>query len=426
MNLVARLVGRGLLLLAGLAVPLLALEVLVRFLGLAPPHVPLAPIWTSHPLYGWFHAPNAGGLLYNDYNEFQVDIRINARGLRDREIGYDNPLDRFRILILADSYGEAIQVPLEAAYSKRLETLLNTSNQPEASLAPAYEVINAGVGGWGTDQEATFYATEGFRYEPDLVILTFFARNDVVNNSEVLELRRLAGSRQKPFFRLDELGRLIIPDFPFEPAGSDPQPRPWLLPVAEWIAPRSELYRFAVPYVRDIPAVVRASGGSGILGGEGVVRANHPETPVPFFVYRYPLEPEFESAWSLTEALLRELRQRVEKNGAHLVVVIVAAPEQVYPDRWEGTLASYPALKHLDWDLDLPNRRLSSFLQEQDIPYLDLLPVFQKVASQADAPALHLRHDGHWTAAGHALAGEAIYQFLLDNGLVGKWVTVGP
>ena len=33
------------------------------------------------------------------------------------------------------------------------------------------EVLNVGVGGWGTDQQAIFYLAEGFRYQPDVVLL---------------------------------------------------------------------------------------------------------------------------------------------------------------------------------------------------------------------------------------------------------------
>lgn len=412
MNLAAKVAGRVLLLLGGLLAPLLALEVFVRLLGLAPPHAPLAAIWTSHPLYGWFHQPDSGGVLYNDYNEFQVELHINARGLRDREIGYANPEGKFRILVLADSYGEAIQVPLEETYSKQLESLLN------ASGGQAFEVINAGVGGWGTDQEAVFYATEGFRYEPKLVILSFFTRNDVVNNSETLELRRIAGSRQKPFFHLDENGELILPEFPFEPPPAEDAPRPWLLPSAEWLAARSALYRFAVPYLRDIPALVHAWGKSGILGGEGIIRATHPNTPVPFYSYNVALDREWEEAWRLTEALIRELRRRVEERGSQLVVVIIAAPEQVYPERWERTVSLDPTLQTLNLDLEGPNKRLASFLNQEGIPYVDLLPAFRAAAAQPGAPALHLRHDGHWTPAGHALAARVIQQYLVDNGLV--------
>ena len=100
-------------------------------------------------------------------------------------------------------------------------------------------------------------------------------------------------------------------------------------------------------------------------------------------------------------------------------MVIIGAPEQVSPDAWAKTVAANPMMQDLNWDLDAPNRRLVTFLASQNIPHLDLLPVFREAAAQPDAPPLHFRHDQHWTAAGHRLAAETMYRFLWDEGLAG-------
>src|SRR3712207_7714099 len=55
------------------------------------PYTTLFRSWEPHPLFGWWHIPNSGGIFHSDFNEFESEVRINARGLRDREIGYDNP-----------------------------------------------------------------------------------------------------------------------------------------------------------------------------------------------------------------------------------------------------------------------------------------------------------------------------------------------
>ena len=98
-------------------------------------------------------------------------------------------------------------------------------------------------------------------------------------------------------------------------------------------------------------------------------------------------------------------------------MVILTAQEQVYPDLWEGLRQRYPAMQDKDWDLEQPNRVVYSILDGGNIPYLDLLPVFrQHVASSREL--LHLRHDGHWTSAAERLAGESLYDFLVQNRLV--------
>lgn len=423
------------LVVAGIVLPLLLLDIGVRLAGLSPPAKPNPAIWTPHPLFGWWHIPYSGGTFHSDYNEFSAEVWINARGLRDREIGYDNPEQAFRILSLADSFGEALQVNLEDTYHKQLERRLVDS------LGRPVEVLNAGVGGWGTDQQAIFYVAEGFRYDPEIVLLAFFVRNDAVNNYGPLEIARNGGSQQKSFFSLSSSGQLIVPSLaqnPDQPAqtedsgqlspesgylpGSDPaltSQGPPLLAVADQLWRLSALYRFMAPYLRDIPGVVQQLGPSGILGGEAVIRANHPVTPIPFFVYQSPPDERFQAAWALTEAILARLRDEVESRGGRLVVILAPAPEQVYPTRWERTLAANPAMQTLSWDLDAPNRRLVDFLASEGIPYLDLLPVFRQAAGQADTPPLYFRHDQHWTAAGHRLAAETIHDFLLHKDLTG-------
>ena len=407
MKLIKKVLSRLALGVLGVALPLLLLEGGVRLLGIAPPAVLQPPLWAPHPYLGWFHRLNSGGRSYSEYGEFQADVHINARGLRDREIGYDNPSGAYRVLVLGDSFAEALQVPLEETFTKQLETELASDNRP-------VEVINGGVGGWGTDQEGLFYLVEGFRYHPDLVLLCFFP-NDPLNNYEPLETAQ-AGGVQKPFFRLQG-GELVSPSFPFEPPRHSDTAGPPLLPASDWLRAHSALYRLTVPYLRDIRTTRRALGPSGLLGGMGVIRAKEPDLPSSFDVYRADALPEWDAAWELTGALIRRLDGEVEARGARLVVVIIGASEQVYPDRWAATLAANPSMQSLRWDLETPNRRLTAILNEAGIPYLDLLPTFRDAASQSGAPPLHFRHDGHWTPSGHELAARAIASFLREGGL---------
>jgi hypothetical protein len=416
-----RLAARLLLIIVGLCFPLLLLEGGVRLLGLAPPVAPNPAIWAPHPLFGWWHIPYSGGVFHSDFNEFESEVRINARGLRDREIGYDNPTGALRILSLADSFGEALQVDLAETYHKQLEVRLTES------LGRPVEVLNAGVGGWGTDQEAIFYVAEGFRYQPDIVLLAFFIRNDTVNNYGPLEIARNGGSQRKEFFQLGPGGELIPPpleDGPAPVAEATPlavrlnpdlaltERQPPLLGTADLLWRSSALYRFVAPYLRNVPAVLATLGPSGLLGGEAVVRAGHPTTPIPFFIYQEPPDEAFAAAWRLTEALLSRLRQEVEQRGSRLAVVIIAAPEQIDPALLAPIKAARP---ELNWDIEAPTRRLGRFLAEQKIAYLDLLPIFRQVAGQPDAVPLHFRHDQHWTPAGHRLAATAIADFLLEE-----------
>ena len=409
--------GRLSLVLLGIVAPLIGLEGVAGVMGLAPPPIPNPTIWDFHPALGWWHIPHSGGIFYSDFNEFATDVQINALGLRDDpEItGYDLP-NRFRLLVLADSFGEALQVPLAQTFPKRLQALLNDQGHPTQTL-------NAGVGSWGTDQEAIYYHLEGHKFKPDLTLLFFFTRNDVVNNYRPLEVARNGGSIQKNFYTLNAAGQLQPPP-PFDPEHAyDNAPKPAKLPPAPWLTTadwlwlHSHLYRWLVPYLRDMPPVVQTLGPSGLLGGEGRVRATHPAIPIPFYVYHTPPNQDWQAAWHLTEAIIAELRAAVEADGGQFAVVIIPAREQVYPAEWEQTVARNIDMAALDWDLTLPNQQLHTLLTRQQIPFLDLLPTFTTATQQDQTKRLYFIHDGHWTAAGHALAAETIFEFINREGL---------
>jgi len=102
-----------------------------------------------------------------------ITYKINQKGLRDIDFSYEKPVGVRRILALGDSYTFGWKEGLEDAYPKQLESVLNgTSSQK-------YEVINAGVYGYNTEQEYEFLKRELIKYHPDLVVLGF-----VVNDAE--------------------------------------------------------------------------------------------------------------------------------------------------------------------------------------------------------------------------------------------------
>lgn len=70
----------------------------------------------------------------------------------------------YRILLLGDSYAEGLRVPLEQTFGKTLEAALNAS----APAGQRFEVINAGISGWGTDQQLLWLRSEGAKYQPDV------------------------------------------------------------------------------------------------------------------------------------------------------------------------------------------------------------------------------------------------------------------
>src|SRR6202051_3211306 len=114
----------------------------------------------TDPLIGHAHRPNAQARLMG------VDVKINSKGLRDREIPYERAPSTVRILMLGDSFTEGWGVPFDQTFSKRIERLFAARGTPA-------EVINAGVGNYNTVMEVNYFLGEGFKYRPDIVVLNY-------------------------------------------------------------------------------------------------------------------------------------------------------------------------------------------------------------------------------------------------------------
>lgn len=112
--------------------------------------------------------------------EGRVDYRINQVGLRGPDLPAQKPPGTFTVLCLGDSFTFGEGVREEDTYPARLAKLLT-----DAGRYGRVEVINAGVQGYGTREATTFYARQGFRFQPDVVVLGFVL-NDATDFAETI------------------------------------------------------------------------------------------------------------------------------------------------------------------------------------------------------------------------------------------------
>src|SRR6185369_12345965 len=117
-----------LLLVAGsLLVGLALVELAVRLSGI---DYNISINWKYHRLLGWSQTPNAR----YDYEVAgrPIHVAFNSQGFRDIE--HPREKTKKRVVVIGDSFCEAVQVNLEETFWKRLEAKLG------------WEVINLGVG----------------------------------------------------------------------------------------------------------------------------------------------------------------------------------------------------------------------------------------------------------------------------------------
>jgi len=310
------------------------------------------------------HAPGFRGREVG--GGIDVPIEINSKGLRDREIPYEKPAGVFRILVLGDSWTFGSGVAGGAAYPKALERLL------EARIpGRRFEVINAGVSAYGTYHELAFFEKEGLMYSPDLVVLGFFAANDINDNSaprriEVSETGELVGrnSRRGPLDGLKVLVRL-----------------------------HSHLYRFLgdrYHRLRDRPVKL-----DSLLWG----------------VFADPYPEPVRLGWARTEKLLLRMAGLARANGAGFMIMSIPRLYQVSDRHWRSFLDEYRR-GEVSLAPELPGNHLNAFCAKHGIEFLDLLPGLR---AHPDPESLY---QGHWTVKGNQAAAALLLDRMASRGLV--------
>lgn len=126
---------------------------------------------------GYRNRPGLDDVFYG------VPVKINALGLRDREIG-NKAAGEFRLLVLGDSVPFGIGVRYEDSFPHQLEVLLN-ERHPGAGR---FRTLNMGVPSYNTEQELIQLETLGLTLAPDAVMLLFSA-NDIEPKRWVFEKR---------------------------------------------------------------------------------------------------------------------------------------------------------------------------------------------------------------------------------------------
>ena len=118
------------------------------------------------PELGWLPIPNSAGAFAGSRT---ISIRHNSLGLRDVEPART---DRPTVLFVGDSFVWGYDVEASERFTDLLRAEL-----------PGIEIVNAGVNGYGTDQEYLLLKRIWSAFRPDVVVLNFTSANDRDDNT---------------------------------------------------------------------------------------------------------------------------------------------------------------------------------------------------------------------------------------------------
>jgi GDSL-like lipase/acylhydrolase family protein len=358
-------------------------ELLLRLMDISHPVF----VWTD-PVRGIAHIPGAKADLRQGRR--QLRIEINSDGLRGPEVALDHPAGTFRIALLGDSYIQGFDVPFENTVGEVLERRLSAlRNTP-------VEVLNFGVGGYGTGQELLTLQHEVWKYSPDLVLLAVTTSNDIADN-------------YRPLKQVD-----YVPYHVFR--GAD------LVVDSSFL--QSKGYRSRALWTRRLQGVVQHSRLAQLVNHVRHLRRKgerqqadatggpNDEVGLSDGVQLPPATPDWQEAWRVTEGLIRLMRDECRRKNTPFTVVTLTRGIQVTPLREQKE----KFLRQLNAkDLYYPERRLAEFGKREGIPVFNLAPTMAPLAEERQV-YFHSEQGipgfGHWNEEGHRVAGELISSWL--------------
>ena len=394
---VARLLAFGLGLVVALALAELSLRVIarlspgVRYLATAGVHR-IDPPFKSLAEYLAWHSDQV------QPHRIFLNHWTNSLGLHDQEFTLPKPSGRFRILALGDSFTYGL-VPYEDVAMTIVGARLH-----DACPGRDLDLLNFGVGGTGVHDYRIRLSLAFDEYEPDLVLVHFYAGNDgpdlfrQVHDRSPLEawLRHSYlwtwGKNMAKLWRGvhdPRLGRRIERPAPARPGRT---PRGGAVIDPDYRIPD------------DDPLLIGPT-----LSEEGFERMMAEELR-QLYVPRE--EGQVARAWRYVLEDLDAMRAQVTRKQARIALVVFPSAAQVYPelraDLWDRLRkGSYGAPGSLgEIDPRLPNRTLAAYCRAKGIPCLDVTDALVRASQESPVP-LYKKRDTHWTVRGNRVAAEA-------------------
>lgn len=353
------------LLLTGVIV-IVGLEISVRALDLAAKQIPFGmAMCEPHETRIWQYQANYEGRYTT--GEFDIIVKTSAQRLRDEPVPaapVEPAPDELRVIAIGDSFTFGWGVNEEERFTEVLERKL-AERYPDKKV----RVLNLGHWNYTYDQQLLILKEWAARWRPHLVIQGVYAPHLVTigHHRQIRENGKLTAVEADNIF-VDSNGVLRNKH-----------------PIEQSFIMRSHLARM----------VIRAA-----LNAMSVYE--YLSLTLKLF---QPGGREMEGHWEKASGVLRETIRYTHGMGADYLGFYI--PVDMQASRDEMNIA-YRLLSIGGGPLDMeaPGRRFGAIVEKSGGDFLDMTPLFQKRYT----PDLYLDIDPHWSAAGHALAGQALYK----------------
>jgi len=298
----------------------------------------------------------------NEKYKYVNVIRWNSRGYFDNDYDYVKKPGTYRIVLIGDSFVEALQVPLARSFHKLLENSLN-----RLVCGPRgprrFEVIALGNSGTGLKNHLRVLEEEAIHYNPDAVAVTLYGNDSSDDDPGLNRERTLAAGEITPSVRgLARHGYLAL---------------------------AFALDRYNKRRMRDIaisPELLQWSAGD---------------------------IPRIESARTFTFERVKAARDFCRSRGIQFVLIYISSELEVKyrldPDGTMDRLTTIPGFDRASsWDMAKSVKLVGRYCREHRIPLISLL----EPLAAAQRETGRLVYGDHFSFFGHEVVARAIEEGL--------------
>jgi len=320
------------------------------------------PPWEADPVLHYRNRPNERRMLPAHLGG--KPLRTNQFGFYDDDFPRAKPAGEFRALAIGDSVMMGHGVTPAEALPNQLEALLRQRQAASPVPFRSYQVINAGVQGYWTDQYVEVLR-RSLDLAPNLVIVGF-CLNDVI---DFYAFDRAHGGRGLDFHGVQQTSS----------------------PLLSYLVNATGFGRLAIAMRSRMPvdpALLRPDGRGRRYGVRRVIRHSHDD-------------PEVVEAWRHALDNLATIYRIARAQQIPVVLVIFPFDYQL----------GRPELQE-------PQRILARHADSLGVPHLDATSLFEAALAQGTtARDLFLDMD-HFQVRGHHLLAESLHAFLEARDLI--------
>jgi len=311
----------------------------------------------------------------------------NKFGFNDRDYPLQKTPGVYRILVVGDSFGWA--GGQEGNYTALLERQLDNHYGYHR-----IDIINAGYPMTHTAEQLVMLKKYGLQYHPDLVILGFFVGNDFIDGNP--NRKRIVVNDL--YIDIDKRREHIILGYPIIFQSR------LLLYVKQKYKIFTELRKAATEPRQQLSQEQR-----GTFAEETFLDLER--GLLEFFNINSARKGRFQKNINYILQSVAEMDALLKSRNIKFMVAI-------YPDAFQidktllNAIFERFRLRREDYDLDLAQNILKSFLQSKDISYIDLTDRFRSGGQEKD---LYLLSDSHWNRSGNQLAADILFETLVKG-----------